>query len=469
MEKRAPSIGDGHLFLANLLAGLSFTPKVKGIASAPDKLNTVELVDLIRPSVANIVYVYCLDIVSLTPSSKLSKPRYHFCSSSKGSGFIINEEGVVATNGHVTKVYPEEGLVANLLQPGGKQLTMDLIRSIGLSEQFYQDLGANPQYLDRLLTDIFDLISKKMISIANTNEAYYVNVGNEPIEVDYQKINQGDFSKAVTPSSTTYTASLIDFNYPNKYSYEAVVNKNYHRGADVALLSINNTQSLFPALELGSIDSLRAGSDVVVAGYPTLVEGEKDPRAAISYKTSTKPTITKGIISAVKQDLTNQTVLQTDASIDHGNSGGPAFNTLGQVVGIATFMSESQSGNFNFLRDISELKSLMAKNNIENKLGSLSENFRKGLAEYRNQYYRSAIKYFKKVESQSPSHPTVKELINLSEQAIAKGESLEGLASFTKGKYANMMLLIFGGISIVSFMSASFLAILPFFRQEEVY
>jgi len=483
LEKRVPNIGDGNLFLENLLTRVSFissaSPKVKGIAGSQDNLSTVELVDLVRPSIVNIIYVYCLDIVNLAPaSSVLSKPKYNFCGWSKGSGFIINEQGVVATNGHVAKIYPEEGLVTNLLQAGSRDFSTDLIRGVHLSEgqtptsvqieQFYRDLSMNPQYLDRFLTEIFDLIGKKKLSVATSNEKYYVNVGSEPVQIDYQKIYEGDFTKAVIPSSTTYTARLVDFDYPNKYSYETIVNNNYRRGADVALLRIDNSTNPFPALKLGSIEGLREGSEVVVAGYPTLVEGEKDFRAAISYKTSTKPTITKGIISAVKQDLTGKTVLQTDASIDHGNSGGPGFNSAGQVIGIATFMAESKSGNFNFLRDVSELKDLMVKNKIENKSGSLSEDFRKGLAEYRNHYYRSALKYFKKVESQSPSHPTVKELISLSEQAISKGDSLEGLASFIKGKYANMVLLVFGSISIISFMSAGFLTILPFFKEDKM-
>lgn len=482
-EKRASNLGDGNNFIDNLLSGISLTDsassKIKGIAKSSDNLTTVELVDLIRPSIANIVYVYCLDITNLVSgSSVLSKPKYNFCGWSKGSGFIINEQGVVATNGHVAKIYPEEGLVTNLLQPGGKDLGTDLIRGVFFSkgqtptqsqiEQFYQDLNTNPQYLDRFLTEIFDLIGKKVLSVAINSEKYYVNMGNEPVEIDYQKINEGDYAKAVIPSQTTYTAKLVDFDYPNKFSYEAVVNKNYHRGADVAILRIDNITSPFPALQLGSIANLREGSEVVVAGYPTLVEGGKDSRATISYKTSTKPTITRGIISAVKQDLTGKTVLQTDASIDHGNSGGPGFNSLGQVIGIATFMAESKSGNFNFLRDVQELKDLMVKNKIENKLGSLSEDWRKGLAGYRDQYYHQAIKYFNQVESANPSHPTVKEFIKSSKEAVAKGESLEGLGEFTKGRYANTMLIVFGGISIVSFMSAGFLTILPFFRQDEI-
>lgn len=481
-EKRAPKLGYNQSFLDNLLQNFSFTiletsGQVKGISNSLSNLTTVELVDLVRPSIANIVYVYCLDIVNLNPKqSLLSKPKYQFCSSSKGSGFIVNEKGTVATNGHVVKVFPEEGLVTNLLNQGSRDFTTDLIKGVYLAkgqasasnqvEQFYQEMNFNPQYLDRFLTEIFDLISKKIISVSTSNEKYYVNLGNEPIEVDYQKIQMGDWAKAITPSSTTYTAKLIGFDYPNKYSYEAIVNKNYERGADVALLQIEGSTKLFPALELGSIENLREGSDVIVAGYPSLVEGDKDPRAAISYKTSTKPTITKGIVSAIKQDLSGKTVLQTDASIDHGNSGGPAFNSSAQVVGLATFMTESKTGNFNFLRDVKELKDLMSKNNIENKQGKLTSYWGEGLDNFRNQYYSQAIKNFREVETLSSSHPTVKELIETSEKAITKGESLEGLTGLIKGKNSNTLLIVFGGIAIISFMSAGFLIVLPLFIKD---
>ena len=470
-EKRAPQLLFDQLYLDNLLQGISFVnpqsqKEVKGISKPSTDLTTVQLVDLVRPSIANIVYVYCLDIVNLQPQlSGLSRPKYNFCASEKGSGFVVSEEGIIATNGHVVKIYPEEALVTNLLYEGNKVFSTDLIRGIYLSkgqnptqnqvEDFYKEVNLNPQYLDRFLTEIFRMIEIKIISVAMTNDRYYVNVGSEPVKVDYQKMNQGDYANAIIPSSTTYTAKLLDFNYPDKYSYDAIVNKNYQRGADVALLRIENpANNLFPALELGNIENLREGFEIVVAGYPTLVEGEEDPRAAISYKTSTKPTVTRGIISSVKEDLSGKVVLQTDASIDYGNSGGPAFNNLGQVVGIATFAVESKTGNFNFLRDVMELKELMTKNKIDNKLDKLTNSWREGLNSFRNQRFGEALKYFKEVETLSPSHPLVKEFIERCGKAISKGESLEG---------SETLLIIFGGISVVSFMLAGFLTILPLF------
>lgn len=481
--ERVPQLGYDQPFIENLLQNISFTDlqteRVKGASDYSNDLTIVELVDLTRPSVTNIVYAYCLEIINLQPQlSGLSKPKYNFCSFGKGSGFIVNEDGIVATNGHVAKIYPEEALITNLLYENNKTFSIDLIRGIYLSkgqnptenqlEDFYKEINFNPQYLDRFLTEIFRLIKDKFISVSTHDEKYYVNIGNEPIRIDYQKMNEGDYANAIIPSSTTYTAKLLDFDYPNKYSYDAIVNKNYKRGADVALLQIDNSSSkLFPSLNIGNLENLREGSEIIVAGYPTLVEGEEDPRAAISYKTSTKPTITKGIISAIKEDLSGKTVLQTDASIDHGNSGGPAFNLSGDVIGIATFTVESKTGNFNFLREISELKTLMSKNNIENKTDNVTSLWKKGLNSFKNQLFGQALKHFKEVEVLSPNHPTVKEFIDNSENSIAKGESLEGLAGFVKGEKSNISLGLFGSISVITFMLAGFLWILPFFARGD--
>ena len=489
LEKRVPDLGYSTIYVENLLQGLSLTSQnyqqVKGVSStALDKqsdLTTVQLVDLIRPSIANIVYTYCLDIDNLKPQlSGLPKLKYQFCASGKGSGFIVNEQGVVATNGHVVKIYPEEALVTNLLQENGKTFANDLIRTIYLSdgkapteteiEDTYNQLKSNPQYINIFLEKIFELIEKKILTVSTNNERYYVNIGEDPIKIDYQKMQVGDYANAVIPSSTTYKAKLLDFDFPNKYSYEAIINKNYERGSDVALLQIENPgDNLFLALTLGNTQNLKVGSDIVIAGYPTLVEGEEDRRAAISYKTSTKPTITKGIVSAIKEDLTGKTVFQTDASIDHGNSGGPALDLSAEVIGIATFAVESKTGNYNFLRDSTELKSIMKENNINNDPGNATTSWRKGLSSFWHNRYNQAIKEFIKVEALNSSHPTIKEFIKTSQVAIDKGESVEGFRGLlASGQTANIALGVFGSISIISFMLAGFLTILPFFIRERV-
>lgn len=93
---------------------------------------------------------------------------------------------------------------------------------------------------------------------------------------------------------------------------------------DVALVKIEATD--LPALELGDSDALKIGQTVLAIGN---VLGE--------YQNS----LTRGVISgtgrtvAVQGD-TLEDVLQTDAAINSGNSGGPLLNLSGQVIGINT-------------------------------------------------------------------------------------------------------------------------------------
>lgn len=103
--------------------------------------------------------------------------------------------------------------------------------------------------------------------------------------------------------------------------------------SDVALLKIDVPEdvTLIP-MELGNSDDLIIGEPVVAIGCPAGIEFIG--------------TVTDGIISAIGRDIklgddngTSQkimTLIQTNATINHGNSGGPLINSRGQVIGINT-------------------------------------------------------------------------------------------------------------------------------------
>ena len=92
--------------------------------------------------------------------------------------------------------------------------------------------------------------------------------------------------------------------------------------ADVAVLQIESKETFIP-VQFGDSDKARVGDWVVAIGNPFGLGG----------------TVTSGIISARNRDI-NLTryddFIQTDASINQGNSGGPLFNLDGQVIGINT-------------------------------------------------------------------------------------------------------------------------------------
>lgn len=107
--------------------------------------------------------------------------------------------------------------------------------------------------------------------------------------------------------------------------------------ADVALLKLDwkPLETKVSAVPLGNSDDVRVGDDVFVIGAP-LGLGHSLSRGIVSGHHH----MDKVSSSGKKMDF-----LQTDASINQGNSGGPMFNMKGEVVGLASFIL-TQSGGF---------------------------------------------------------------------------------------------------------------------------
>ena len=104
------------------------------------------------------------------------------------------------------------------------------------------------------------------------------------------------------------------------------------RYSDIAVLKIETTDTFVP-VNFGDSDKARVGDWVVAIGNPFGLGG----------------TVTSGIISARNRDI-NLTryddFIQTDASINQGNSGGPLFNLKGEVIGINTaIIAPGQAGS----------------------------------------------------------------------------------------------------------------------------
>ncbi|MDQ2967509.1 MAG: trypsin-like peptidase domain-containing protein [Actinomycetota bacterium] len=104
---------------------------------------------------------------------------------------------------------------------------------------------------------------------------------------------------------------------------------------DLAVLKVDAPGSeLFP-LSLGDSGKLVVGDQVVAIGSPFGLEG----------------TVTSGIVSALHREMTSpnqfaiDNSIQTDAAINHGNSGGPLLNAQGKVVGVNSQIESNSGGN----------------------------------------------------------------------------------------------------------------------------
>lgn len=109
--------------------------------------------------------------------------------------------------------------------------------------------------------------------------------------------------------------------------------------SDIAVLKIDAKEKL-PYLILGNSDDVIIGEWAIAMGNPFGL-----------FEVGHKPTVTVGVISAVKMNLHSvggriyRDMIQTDAAINSGNSGGPLLNSLGEVIGINTVIYTPNQGN----------------------------------------------------------------------------------------------------------------------------
>ncbi len=134
----------------------------------------------------------------------------------------------------------------------------------------------------------------------------------------------------------------------------------YDQTKDVALLKINNTSNL-PTVTFGDSSKAVVGDAVVAIGN------------ALGLSAGT-PTVTQGIVSALGRTVTAggigtqtetlQNMIQTDAAINSGNSGGPLIDTAGQVIGMNTAVAGTSSDgttsqNIGFAIPVAQVESLL--------------------------------------------------------------------------------------------------------------
>ncbi len=125
---------------------------------------------------------------------------------------------------------------------------------------------------------------------------------------------------------------------------------------DLALLKID-AQNL-PYLKLGNSDDVVIGEWVIAFGNPFGL-----------FDVNNKPTVTVGVVSSTNMNLraqqgrTYRGMIQTDAAINSGNSGGPLVNSLGEVIGVNSVIYTPNQGSIGlgFAIPVNKVKAVIAE------------------------------------------------------------------------------------------------------------
>jgi len=303
---------------------------------------------------------------------------------SMGSGFIINPDGYIVTNGHVVQTYHSKD--NNQL----KQQAMIQILNKYIFPEFQRKNGRAPTQPEmmviyqQLAPNFTFKIVKQLFAFLSNWEKFHA------------EIKQYSPPISILPGKTEGIVS---------------VQHEEETGKDIAVLKIEKGD--LPTAPLGDSADVRLQEAIFPAGYPGVV-AEHD---YLSSSTMLESSFTSGHVSSLKVDVKGTPVIQFDASVTWGNSGGPVFNDRGEVIGIATFISLKSSGQgampiqgFNFAVPVNTAKEFIRSAGITPMSGHFNTMWDDALTLYFDEDYEDLIVKCDEILRLYPNQPDVKRI-----------------------------------------------------------
>jgi serine protease Do len=315
-----------------------------------------------------------------TASSKVRRTKVKLAAT--GSGFSITPDGYIVTNAHVVGQKDDDIKAAFLAQE---------LRDEGDDFANVRAEGLTQAQATKFLTAIVQWATK-MAAFTNFERSIAV---------------LGSTGSGSTSSSKRRAATLVDAGeeFPGK---------------DVALIKVAARN--MATVPLSDDTALGTGDRLFVLGFP----GAATFNPALSKASQEEPTLTQGVLSAKKEVNGGYTVLQTDAGMTHGNSGGPVLDEHGKVVGVATAGSvDPKTGRevsgLNFAVPVSIVNELLRKAHVSAAEGEAGRAYRQALDAIDRQWYKRSLPLLDRVKALDPGHPLVAKLIKDSQTAIEQG------------------------------------------------
>ncbi|HEX7847267.1 MAG TPA: trypsin-like peptidase domain-containing protein, partial [Chitinophagaceae bacterium] len=307
-----------------------------------------------------------------------------------GTGFLITEDGYIVTNCHI--IDRDSAFIRNkFILETFQEVTRANINSL----QSSWAMTLTDQQRD-LLYNAYSLIYSQLSSMILFDL-------KKEIFVLY---------RADTTSGETVTT---------KQMAKVVVKGKAMPGKDVAILKMDNVSHL-PVLTFTKDPVIRIGTQVFVLGYPE----PATTNTFLASEAAIDPTLTAGIVSAVKKSIGGWPVIQMDAMISHGSSGSPVCNDKGEVIGLATFGSLDQgsgslASGFNFAIPVTVIKEYIDSAKVYPTEGEAAHVFNEGLQQFYQQFYRKALGRFERVEKLNTHYPQVHFYIQQCHAKIDRG------------------------------------------------
>jgi S1-C subfamily serine protease len=320
-----------------------------------------------------------------------------------GSGFVIHPDGFIATNGHV---------VASHYEMDEREITAELVNGavVKACGPTLEMLPAGARK-ERIQAIAADTLKQGQIRLQKNLQVHLSSGKSSPAKVLA-------YSPAINPkaarSGSASSGSAADM----------MVERS---GKDVAIIRIDARN--LPTVRLApNSGKLLLGEQIFIIGYPGVVLNHE----FLSQRSALEASVTVGRVSGFKIDINDRRVIQTDASISWGNSGGPGFNARGEVIGMATFISTTLEGDqaiqgFNFLVPVETVHEFAQKIALTPTADSpFTQKWEEAVEEFFHGKYRRAVDAVDEAERIMPGFPDLQLLRSEAQQRIGREPGFSG-------------------------------------------
>lgn len=303
-----------------------------------------------------------------------------------GTGWFAEGDGWVVTNGHV--VQPAHETPRWLVNQQAQRAVISACLPKAL-ERARLTPGERPDAEDAIKRKLLDSVLPSVK--VNLNPQVFVLISN------------GQRIKAEV----------------KKYSPPVSAEAGAMSGRDLALLKIPGEN--FPVLPLADSKGAQIGDPLHILGFPGVVLSHE----LLNNTASMEASVTNGAVSGFKQDKSGAAVIQTDAPAAWGNSGGPAVDDRGGVVGVLTFVSLAPGPEgsivqgFNFIIPSQAVREFVAGTPVKlGEMGRFNPAWFAGLRAFFSDEWKTAAQRFEAADQLLPNLPDVRRMLGEAREKV---------------------------------------------------
>ncbi|HKV85301.1 MAG TPA: serine protease, partial [Ktedonobacterales bacterium] len=343
---------------------------------------TVRAVDVAEPAVVRIAALYQARISLTLCGHTVTLPAAgdSFVTGGVGTGAFVSANGDILTADHVVDI-PQTSLDTEIFQ--GAQSADLIARALNSATclHFAQSVTA----------------SDVAAGIVQYDNIPYQTAYSDPQRLVWQST---DYSG---PSTVGDAQDLLSSLMNAPHLNASVTSSSSFDDNDLALLKVDLTDT--PSIQLADSASVAAEDTLTILGFP----GNGD--VSTNATDLLIPSINTVSVSAIKDGGNGSKLIQVAGNVEHGDSGGPALDSTGAIVGVVSFGGTDVPGSTAFLRASANALTLMHGAGVNASAGTFQTRWSQAFGDYSATYrghWRKAARELDALSAQYPSFAGVK-------------------------------------------------------------